>query len=321
VLLIGRANRVIPPHSHQAIPVVFGYAGPVGLRAAENESWTACPLGIVASRPPHSLDATASTYNAVSFVEPETALGRSLTERYLQRGLASVDDAEVRTACAELFSTWLAGAPKDRLVAGATRVVTALALDVVPALVTDERILRATAYVREHLGAEVPRELDGRRTQGAGRAVDEDAFAARERTAPEEAQHRHPAERERGGLLEREVGRLRGHEAVRGEATVLGVTPMAASAKANTSSPAANARTSRPACSTTPESSVPRMGCRGRVMPKASRPSGPKPGGSRRLRTRQSPVETVVARTLIRISWSRGAGVGTSRRVTTSGGP
>jgi len=30
VLLIGRANRIIPTHSHQAIQVVFGYAGPVG---------------------------------------------------------------------------------------------------------------------------------------------------------------------------------------------------------------------------------------------------------------------------------------------------
>lgn len=155
VLLIGRANRVIPLHSHQAIQVVFGYAGPVGLRTAEDEAWTACPLGIVASRQPHSLDATASTYNAVILVEPETALGRSLTERCLRRGVACVDDAEVRTACADLFSTWLGGAPKDRLVAGATRVVTALAVDVVPSVVTDERILRATAYVREHLGDDV----------------------------------------------------------------------------------------------------------------------------------------------------------------------
>lgn len=152
VLLIGRANRVIPPHSHQAIQVVFGYAGPVRLRAGEDEAWTAYPLGIVASRQPHSLDATASTCNAVIFVEPETALGRSLTERYLQRGVASVDDADVRAACAELFSSWLGGAPKDRLIAGATRVVTALARDAVPATVTDERILRATTYIREHLG-------------------------------------------------------------------------------------------------------------------------------------------------------------------------
>jgi AraC-like DNA-binding protein len=155
VLLIGRANRIIPPHSHQAIQVVFGYAGPVGLRTSEQEPWTAYPLGIVASRQPHSMDATASTYNAVIFVEPETALGRCLTERYLEHGVASADDVDTRTACADLFSTWLGGTTKDRLITGATRVISTLAKDVVPAAVTDERILRATEYIRAHLSGSV----------------------------------------------------------------------------------------------------------------------------------------------------------------------
>jgi len=155
VLLIGRANRIIPSHSHQAIQVVFGYAGPVGLRTTDDEAWTAYPLGIVASRQPHSMDATASTYNAVVFVEPETALGRALTERYLTRGVASVDDAHIREVCADLFSTWLGGTSKERLIAGATQVIAALAKDVAPVTVTDERILRATEYIGAHLGGSV----------------------------------------------------------------------------------------------------------------------------------------------------------------------
>jgi AraC family transcriptional regulator len=155
VLLIGRANRVIPFHSHQAIQVVFGYAGRVGLRTSDDETWTAYPLGIVASRQPHSMDATASTYNAVIFVEPETALGRALAERYLHRGVVSIDDPDTRVACADLFSTWLGGTSRERLVAGANRVVATLAKDITPAKVTDERILRATEYIRAHLGRSV----------------------------------------------------------------------------------------------------------------------------------------------------------------------
>jgi AraC family transcriptional regulator len=155
VLLIGRANRVIPLHSHQAIQVVFGYSGPVGLRTSEEEAWTAYPLGIVASRQPHSMDATAASYNAVIFVEPETAIGRGLTERYLTEGVASVEDAAVRTIGAELFSTWLGGTSKEHLIAGATRVVAALARGITPATVTDERILRATEYIRSHLTGNV----------------------------------------------------------------------------------------------------------------------------------------------------------------------
>jgi AraC family transcriptional regulator len=153
VLLIGRANRIVPPHAHQAIQVAFGYAGPVGLRTDEDHPWTAYPLGIVASRQPHSMDATASTYNAVIFVEPETPLGRALTERYLTRGVASVDDPTVRTLCADLFATWLGGTAKANLITGATRVIAALAQDVAPTVVTDERILRAIEFIRARLDA------------------------------------------------------------------------------------------------------------------------------------------------------------------------
>lgn len=151
VLLIGRAHRVIPPHAHQAIQVVFGCAGPVGLRASEQEAWRSYPLGIVASQEPHSLDATGATYNAVIFIEPETAQGRALTERHLQGGVASVDDAAVRTRCADLFAAWLAGPPKTHLTALSTQVVAALAGDTAPTIVTDARILRATEYIRSRL--------------------------------------------------------------------------------------------------------------------------------------------------------------------------
>jgi AraC-like DNA-binding protein len=155
VLLIGRANRIIPLHSHQAIQVVFGYAAPVGLRTSNDEAWTTYPLGIVASQQPHSMDATASTYNAVIFVEPETELGRSLTERYLGARVASVEGADTRAACADLFSTWLGGTSKDQLIAGATRVISTLAKGVIPANVTDERIMRATDYIKAHLNGNV----------------------------------------------------------------------------------------------------------------------------------------------------------------------
>jgi AraC-like DNA-binding protein len=151
VLLVGRAHRVIPPHAHQAIQVVFGYAGPVGLRASDNDMWRSCPLGIVASQEQHSLDATRCTYNAVIFIEPETSLGRALIERHLQHGVAVVDDVGIRSVCANLFAGWLAGATKAQLAADATRVVAALAGGASPTAVTDERVLRATEYIRARL--------------------------------------------------------------------------------------------------------------------------------------------------------------------------
>jgi AraC-like DNA-binding protein len=155
VLLIGRSNRIIPQHAHQAIQVVFGYEGPVLLRTSDDAAWGSYPLGIVASRQPHSMDATASTFNAIVFVEPETTVGRAITERYVRQGIASADDETISSTCTELFTTWLGNTSREHLVTGATRVISALVKDVAAANVTDHRIIEATAYIQARLGESV----------------------------------------------------------------------------------------------------------------------------------------------------------------------
>ena len=150
-LLIGKALRVVPKHSHQAIQIVFGYAGPVYLRGADVGEWTQYPLAVIPSRQPHSLDATASTYNVVIFVEPETRAGKTLTELYLQDGIAWIDDSRVLRDAAEVFAVWLARAGDDSVIAAAQRVIDALTGSAAPSVVTDERIIRAVAYINANL--------------------------------------------------------------------------------------------------------------------------------------------------------------------------
>jgi hypothetical protein len=70
-----------------------------------------------------------------------------------------------------------------------------------------------------------------------------------------------------------------------------------------------------------PASSVPRIACRGFEKPRNKRDSSLNPAGTSKLRTRQSPEFTVVARTRIRTSRSFGTGFSTSINCTTSGGP
>lgn len=150
-LLIGKALRVVPRHHHQAIQIVFGYAGPIGLRSGDEGEWTQYALGVIPSRQPHSMDATASTYNAVIFVEPESPGGHSLTDRYLRNGIASIDDPGVRQASMQLFATWLSRAGDQALIDAARGVVQALTGAEEPASVTDPRIIRAVAYINAHL--------------------------------------------------------------------------------------------------------------------------------------------------------------------------
>ena len=150
-LLIGKAVGVVPKHSHLAIQIVFGYGTPLRLRDGDQGDWTPYPLGIIPSRQPHSMDATMSTYNAVIFVEPETRGGRALTERYVQDGIASIDDAGVRQTTAALFATWLSQAGKEAVKDAALRVLDALTSGVEPKVVTDPRILLAVAYINANL--------------------------------------------------------------------------------------------------------------------------------------------------------------------------
>jgi len=109
----------------------------------------------VASQQPHSLNATASAYNAVILIEPESPLGRALAERYLSAGFASVDEPNARRACGALFTEWLGGTSRDRLIALATDVTAALAADVSVAQVTDDRIVRAIDFIRAKLDGDV----------------------------------------------------------------------------------------------------------------------------------------------------------------------
>lgn len=156
-LFIGRNVLVVPTHSHYAIQVVFGSEPGVRLRGSDRDEWTEYDLGIVPSRQPHGMDATGVRINAVLFVEPETREGRALAERYLEHGIADISDAEVRTAIAEVMSAFDARAA-DRLRDASLGVVSRLTGGVEPSVVSDERIMRAIAYINGRLGSSLSLE-------------------------------------------------------------------------------------------------------------------------------------------------------------------
>jgi AraC-like DNA-binding protein len=150
-LLIGENVGVVPPHAHYAIQVVFGSTAGVRLRPSERDEWIAYDGAIIASRQPHSMDASALRYNAVLFVEPETREGRTLAEMYLRDGIVPISGDALDEARAALFGTWLEGRGHDAMVAACTNVVRALTGGAEPSVVSDERILRAIAYINARL--------------------------------------------------------------------------------------------------------------------------------------------------------------------------
>lgn len=153
--LIGRSVGVIPPHAHYAIQIAFGSEGGVRFRSRESDAWTSYDGAIIPSRHPHSMDATRVRANAVLFVEPETREGRALTERYLSGGIAHLPGDVIAVARPALYAAWEEQRSRDAVADAAQRAIRALAGGVGPTVTSDERILRAIAYVKSHLDAPI----------------------------------------------------------------------------------------------------------------------------------------------------------------------
>ena len=152
-LLIGRGGSVVPVHAHYAIQIAFGSTPGIRFRTGEGEPWAEYGGAIIASRQPHSMDATHVSPNAVLFVEPETREGRTLAERYLGGGIAHVPN-NVLDLVPPLFAVWedaWQGRQTERDVADAARRIVQALTGGVPSVMSDERILRAIAYIRANL--------------------------------------------------------------------------------------------------------------------------------------------------------------------------
>ena len=151
-LLIGRGGAVVPVHAHYAIQIAFGAEAGIRFRPSERDEWTTYAGAMIPSRLPHSMDATPVPNNVVVFVEPETRQGRAITERWLADGIAAIPPELVAEHAPAIFDAWMRERSEAAIVREARKLVGALAGGVEPTIVSDERVLRATAYIRAHVG-------------------------------------------------------------------------------------------------------------------------------------------------------------------------
>jgi AraC family transcriptional regulator len=150
-LVIGSAAGITPMHAHYAIQVAFGSEPGIRFRPSEREPWTPYDGVVISSRQPHSMDASIVPFDAVIFVEPETREGRALSERFSTSGITPLSAEVIGDVGSALFSSWQNERSSVAVEAAARAVIKALTAGVEPSVVSDERILRATAYIRSHL--------------------------------------------------------------------------------------------------------------------------------------------------------------------------
>jgi AraC family transcriptional regulator len=152
-LFIGEASGVTPVHSHYAVQLSLGSEPGVRLRTSERDGWTTYGAAAVPPRQPHAFDGTGVRYWATLFVEPETRAGHALVERYLHGGIAELPEDALAEARPALFAAWREARTVRALTDAARGVVHALTGGVEPSVVSDERILRAVAYINVRLDA------------------------------------------------------------------------------------------------------------------------------------------------------------------------
>lgn len=157
-LFLTRGAGIAPPHAHYAIQIAFSDEPGIRFRASDREPWTSYDGVVIASRQPHTMDATIGQHNAVLFVEPETREGRALGERFAQHGIAPLPEGTLADLRPRLFAAWQELGSVSAIVSAAQDVVRALTGGVESLVVSDERILRATAYIRSHLDSELTLE-------------------------------------------------------------------------------------------------------------------------------------------------------------------
>jgi AraC family transcriptional regulator len=151
--LIGRSASVVHMHAHYALQIGIGSEFGIRFRSDDRTDWMSYDTAIIPSRQPHAMDATGVPFSAVLLIEPETPQGRALAELYLAGGIASHTSSDVAAARTVLFESWRQHGNDAATRAALQHVVEVLTHGVRASTVSDERVLRAIAYIRSHIDA------------------------------------------------------------------------------------------------------------------------------------------------------------------------
>ncbi len=152
-LVIGHAYRATGLHVHYAMQLSFGVTDGIAFRARESEPWGAHGAAVIASRQPHMMDGSVVGTSATMLLELETPVGRKLQEIFARDGITSIEYARIEHVAKVLFATWEAHRDGEATAAAARAAIRALTGDTQPQLLSDERVIKAVAYINAKLSS------------------------------------------------------------------------------------------------------------------------------------------------------------------------
>ena len=152
-LWIGHGHGRSDWHDHHALQVALALDGTCMFRTQAGGTWSEFKGAIVRSHRKHQFEVEGATM-AQLFIEPETAPGRLLRERFVD-DISPLPETQ-RLAMAQLLRDALrSDAKADEMIAAARAATLLLAGAADPITKGDERIDKAIAHIRSHIDAPI----------------------------------------------------------------------------------------------------------------------------------------------------------------------
>jgi len=152
-LWIGRDAGRVETHAHHAIQIALAMDSGFLMRHGA-AGWREHHGAIVMPHRPHQFDGCGHGVAQI-FVEPETAHGRALLERYATSEIADLTRDRVEALVSPLRTAYTTRTDDEALVALARHTIAALAGPVPSSSSVDPRISRVIAWVRQRLDSSV----------------------------------------------------------------------------------------------------------------------------------------------------------------------
>lgn len=156
-LWIGKGHGLSQWHAHHAHQLALALEGTFRFRSEKNGPWTQFDAAFVPSRHPHEF-ALEGIRVAHLFVEPESANGRALSQRYGVSAISALPATKARESAALLLDALQGHADAQTMRAAGRQALASLADadgTLIAGRLLDPRVARALEYIRLRVHAPV----------------------------------------------------------------------------------------------------------------------------------------------------------------------
>lgn len=149
-LWLALVTGVMEIHAHHAIQISLPLEGMSQFKGSKDADWISYAGAVIGPDVPHAFQAPGKVVATILFA-PESTAGRATLNRFGIAGITALPAQEVTSLVAPLAAAYFAAAGDAELVALAKAAIADLSGIVPQTGAADPRVLKAIAYIRDHI--------------------------------------------------------------------------------------------------------------------------------------------------------------------------